>query len=93
MIKITVKFMSVARLRAGASKVEFISQTIRLGDVLRAIVAAYGVADIILTEQGEVRPWARVLVNGRSHDLIGGLDVQLHTGDSLALIYPYTDTF
>jgi molybdopterin converting factor small subunit len=93
MIRITVKFMSVARQRAGVGVVEFTSQASKLGDVLKAIVASYRIGDIILTDRGEVRPWARVLVNGRSHEFIGGLDVVLHDGDSLALIYPYTENF
>jgi len=93
MIEITVKFMSVARQRAGVSVVSFTSQESRLGDVLKAITTLYRVADIMLTENGEVKPWARVLVNGRSHELVGGLDVELHSGDSIALVYPYTENF
>lgn len=92
-VKIIVKFMSVARQRAGAAVVEFACQYSRLRDVLRSIVSSYGIADIILTDDGSVRPWARVLVNGRSHEHIGGLDVELHDGDSVALIYPYTENF
>jgi molybdopterin converting factor small subunit len=92
-IKITVKFMSIARQRARAGVVEFTCRESKLKDVLRAIVASYRVADIILAENGEVRPWARVLVNGRSHELVGGLDVELHNGDRVALIYPYTENF
>jgi molybdopterin converting factor small subunit len=93
MIRITVKFMSIARQRAGAGIVEYACRESRLKDVLRAIVGSYRVADIILTEKGEVRPWARVLVNGRSHEFVGGLDAELHNGDSVALIYPYTENF
>jgi molybdopterin converting factor small subunit len=85
--------MSVARQRVGAGVVEFTSRDSKLRDVLKAIVASYGIADIILAENREVRPWARVLVNGRSHELIGGLDVELHNGDCVALIYPYTENF
>jgi len=92
-IKITVKFMSVARQRAGVAVVEFISQESKLRDVLKAIVASYRIGDIIFTEKREVRPWARILVNGRSHEFVGGLDVELHSGDSVALIYPYTENF
>jgi molybdopterin converting factor small subunit len=93
MIEVTVKFMSIARQRAGVSTVSLVSGETRLVDVLKAITALYPVADIILTEKGEVRPWARVLVNGRSHELIGGLEVELHNGDSVALVYPYADNF
>jgi molybdopterin converting factor small subunit len=92
-IKITVKFMSVARQRAGTGLVEFTCRESNLREVLRAMLGSYRIADIILTETGEVRPWARVLVNGRSHELVGGLDVELHDGDSVALIYPYTENF
>ena len=93
MVDVTVKFMGIARQRAGVSKVEFVCEGRKLRDVLSAVAAAYGVADIILTECGEVRPWARVLVNGRSHEFMGGLNAELHNGDSLALIYPYTENF
>ena len=92
-IKITVKFMSVARQRAGTGAVQLTCRERRLREVLGDILGLYRIADIILTETGEVRPWARVLVNGRSHELVGGLDVELHDGDSIALIYPYTENF
>jgi molybdopterin converting factor small subunit len=92
-VTITVKFMSIARQRAGTGIVQFTSRESKLRDVLLAILASYRMADIILTETSEVRPWARVLVNGRSHELIGGLDAELHNGDSVALIYPYAENF
>jgi molybdopterin converting factor small subunit len=92
-ITITVLFMSVARQRAGAGSVELTCRESTLKAILKEIVAAYGLADLFLSEKGEVRPWARVLVNGRSHDLVGGLDVELHDGDRVALIYPYTENF
>lgn len=91
MVKVTVKFMSIARQRAGTGSVEFLSSKERLGDVLKEIVDRYGMADIILDKGEDVRPWARVLVNGRSHQFLGGLDVDLHDGDRIALIYPYTE--
>jgi len=93
MIIIEVKFMSIARQRAGVSAIKFSSEGRRLRDVLNAIVGQYRIQDIILNEAGEVRAWARVLVNGRSHDFVGGLDAQLRDGDSVALIYPYADNF
>jgi len=85
--------MSVARQRAVASVVEFSCPESTLRDVVRSIVDSYGIADIILTGEGEVKPWARVLVNGRSHENVGGLDVELHDGDRVALVYPYTENF
>jgi molybdopterin converting factor small subunit len=85
--------MSIARQRAGLGSVELTSETAKLKDVLKTIIISYELADIILTENGEVRPWARVLVNGRSQEFIGGLDLELRDGDTVALIYPYTENF
>jgi molybdopterin converting factor small subunit len=93
MVTVTVKFMSIARQRAGVGVVEFTSRESRLRFVLKEIADAYRIADIIFTERGEVRPWARVLVNGRSHEFVDGLDTELHNGDRIALIYPYTENF
>lgn len=93
MVKVTVRFMSIARMRAGTGGVEFVSSGQRLREVLKEIVDKYDLVNIILTENGEVRPWARVLVNGRSHQFLGGLDAALSDGDRVALIYPYTENF
>lgn len=93
MVRVTVKFMSVARLRAGLGTVKLLSTATRLGDVLRELVDSYQMADIFLTESGEVRQWARVLVNGRSQEFLGGLNLELHDDDTLALVYPYTENF
>lgn len=35
----------------------------------------------------------RVLVNGRSQQFMGGLNGELHDGNRIALIYPYTENF
>ena len=93
MVRLIVKFMSIARQRAGTASVEFFSTNDRLGDVLKEIVKRYNIADIILSKDGDVRPWARVLVNGRSQQFMGGLDGEVHDGDRIALIYPYTENF
>jgi molybdopterin converting factor small subunit len=93
MVKVMVKFMSIARQRAETGTVEFTSGSVRLRDVLREIVEAYKLVDIILDTDGGVRRWARVLVNGRSEQYVGGLNMVLHDGDRIALIYPYAENF
>jgi len=93
MVKITVKFISIARQRAGIGRIEIIASHPKLRAVLKEIVERYRMKDIILTDFNEVKPWARVLVNGRSQDLVGGLDIELHDGDTLTLVYPYADNF
>jgi molybdopterin converting factor small subunit len=93
MVTITVRFMSIARQRAGVGTVEYTSRESKLRFVLKEIAGAYRITDIIFNQSGEVRPWARVLVNGRSHEFVNGLDTELRKGDSIALIYPYADNF
>ncbi|HXZ90013.1 MAG TPA: MoaD/ThiS family protein [Candidatus Dormibacteraeota bacterium] len=84
-----VKFMGIPRQRTGIGRAEFSSSGSKLKDVLEELAQSYKVADIILTEKGEVKPYARVLVNGRSFQFIGGMEAQLHEGDTIALIYPW----
>jgi molybdopterin converting factor small subunit len=89
MVRLTVKFMSIPRQRTGTGRVEFVSSQNRLKDVLKEIVDSYRIADIIFTETGDVRPYARILINGRSYQFVGGLNAELQDGDAVALIYPW----
>ena len=89
MVNVIVKFMGIPRQRTGIGRAEFNSARRKLKDVLEELARFYKVTDIILTEKGEVRPYARVLVNGRSFQFIGGMEAQVHEGDTIALIYPW----
>ena len=89
LVNVIVKFMGIPRQRTGMGRAEFSSSGGKLKDVLEELARFYKVADIILTEKGEVKPYARVLVNGRSFQFIGGMEAQLHEGDTIALIYPW----
>jgi molybdopterin converting factor small subunit len=93
MVHVTLKFMSIARERAGTRGLEFDSAERKLRGLLNEIMDRYHIADIIFADNREIRPWARVLVNGRSHEFLGGLDIDLHHGDRIAVIYPYADNF
>ncbi len=93
LVSITVKFFSIARQRAGINGLEFVSSERKLGSVLREILDRYRMADVILNDKGEVRDWARVLINGRSHEFVGGMDADLNDGDRIVLVYPYVENF
>jgi len=58
MVKLIVKFMSVARQRAGVGAAEFSSPGNSLRGVLKAIARTHRIEDLILLERGDVRPWA-----------------------------------
>jgi molybdopterin converting factor small subunit len=89
LVNVVVKFMGIPRQRTGVGRAEFSSSRGTLKDVLEEVVQFYKITDIMLTEKGEVKPYARVLVNGRSFQFIGGIEAQLHEGDTIALIYPW----
>lgn len=89
MVRVLVKFMSIVRLRAGTGQAEFSSQKDILRDVLKEIGEKYNVSDLVLTPDDKIRPWARVLVNGRSQEFSGGVDVKLSDDDTIALIYSF----
>jgi len=89
LVNVTVRFMGIPRLHTRIGSVEFNSSNDKLKDVLREVVDFYKIAEDIFTESGDVKPYARVLVNGRSFQFIGGMDAELHEGDSIALIYPW----
>jgi len=81
--------MGIPRQRTCKFGVQFVSVAGKLGDLLEEVVEAYDLGDILLTETGRVRPYVRILVNGRSFQFVGGMDAELHDGDTLALIYPW----
>ena len=89
MVRLIVKFMGIPRQYTHTSRVEFESSGDKLRDALKEIVNSYHIADVILTENGDVKPYARVLVNGRSYQFVGGMDAILHDSDAVALIYPW----
>jgi molybdopterin converting factor small subunit len=89
MVHVVVKFMGIPRQHTHVGRVDFNSPKEKLKEVLKEVTDLYKIADIILTKNGDVKAYARVLVNGRSFQFIGGMDAELHDGDSIALIYPW----
>lgn len=81
--------MGIPRQRTGKYGAQFVSVASKLADLLDEVVKAYDLGDILLTETGLVRPYVRILVNGRSFQFVGGMDAELQDGDTLALIYPW----
>ena len=81
--------MGIPRQHTGKYTVQFASSVNKLRDILSQVVDQYQIRDVLLTENGDVKPYARILVNGRSFQFVGGIDVELHEGDTIALIYPW----
>ncbi len=91
--RVTLKFTGNVRGRMGRDRMEFAFTGHTLGALLDDLLAQYDLRDLILNEEGEVRPWARVVVNGRFSYLIGDMDAPIHDGDLVVLMHPYVVAF
>ncbi len=91
--QVTLKFTGHVRSRMGCDRMEFSFTGHTLGALLNDLFAHYDLRDLILNEEGEVRPWARVAVNGRFSYLIGDMDAAIHDGDLVVLIHQYAVAF
>jgi len=89
----TLKFTGKVWERMGCSRMEFAFAGHTLGALLNELFAHYDLQDLILNEEGEVRPWTRVAVNGRFSYLIGDMDAPIHDGDLVVLIHQYAVAF
>ena len=91
--RVILKFTGLVQGRMGRDRMEFAFAGNSLGALLNDLFAHYDLRDLILNEQGQVRPWARVAVNGRFSYLIGDMDAPIRDGDLVVLIYQYAVAF
>jgi molybdopterin synthase sulfur carrier subunit len=91
--RVTLKFTGKVWQRMGCSRMGFVFAGHTLGALLNELFAHYDLQDLILNEEGEVRPWTRVVVNGRFSYLIGDMDAPIHDGDLVVLIHQYAVAF
>ena len=93
MTQVTLKFIGEfwGRVGFGHADFEFEGSTVR--EFLPAVTKAYNVADLLLADETTLRPTSRLVVNGRFHYLVGGLDAPIGDGDVVALIRPWAPAF
>jgi len=91
---ITLKFTGEfwGRVGRGGTEFEFEGDTVYA--FLPAVTKAYAVADLLLNADGlTVRPTSRLVVNGRFHYLVGGLEAPIREGDVVTLMRPWAPAF
>ncbi len=94
MTKVTLKFTGNVHTRMDAYQMDFSFEGTRLRELLDALFAQHNnVRDLLLDESGNLKPYARVLVNGRFSELLQGLDTPVCDGDTIVLIHPYAVAF
>ncbi len=91
--RVTLKFTSHGRKRIGRDRIEFAFTGHTLGTLLNEFFAHHDMRDFYLDEQGGLRPWARIVVNGRFSYLIGDMEAPIKDGDLIVLIHQYATAF
>lgn len=90
---VTLKFTGNVRARMGRDRMEFSFRGHTLDALLDDLFTHYDLRDLILSEEWEVRPWARVVINGRFSYLVGNRDAPIRDGDLVVLMHPYVVAF
>ena len=94
MTHITLKFTGEFWGRVGFGHADFEFEGGAVREFLPAVTNAYNVADLLLnSDQVSIRPTSRLVVNGRFHYLVGGLDAPICDGDVVTLMRPWAPAF
>lgn len=93
MTDVTLKFTGNIYKRMGTFGMGFSFEGANLRDLLDKLLARYNLRDLLMDDRGQIRPYARVLVNGRFSEILQGLDTPIQTGDTVTLIHPYAVAF
>ncbi len=93
MANVTLKFTGNVHTRMGAYQMDFSFEGNKLRELLDAVTVQHSLRDLLLDASGNIKPYARVLVNGRFAELLEGLDTPVRDGDTVVLIHPYAVAF
>ena len=93
MTDVTLKFTGNIYKRMGTFGMGFSFEGANLRDLLNDLLARYNLRDLLMDDRGQIRPYARVLVNGRFSEVLQGLDTPIQNGDTVTLIHPYAVAF
>jgi molybdopterin converting factor small subunit len=92
MTQVKLKFTGDVRSRMKADRMDFAFEGSTLA-LLEALFAVHNLRDLIFDETGNIKPWARVAVNGRFSYTIGDMSAPIQEGDLVALLHPYVVAF
>lgn len=93
MANVTLKFTGNIHKRMGTFGMGFSFHGANLRDLLDGVMAQHNLRDLLMDDTGQIRPYARVLVNGRFSENLAGLDTPIQDGDTVTLIHPYAVAF
>ena len=88
---VEVKFFTSLREITGKKVDEIqLQDTISVEELLTQLASKYGkkFEDYLYNEKGQVRSHLSILVNGKSTNVLQGLDTELKEGDTVAILPP-----
>lgn len=77
----------------GVDRRDFTFEGNKLGELLEAVFAGYDLRDLIFDEEGNIKTWARVAINGRFSYTIEDMNAAIQEGDLKALLHSYVVAF
>ncbi len=87
--EVEVKFLLHFREWAGDSRAQLSAETI--GELVSLIERRYSLEGKI-RDGSRIRPWTRILLDGRDVTLLEGFDTRLSPADRIALVYPFMES-
>lgn len=89
---VTLKAASHFRARLGLREIEFQFPGQTLRDLVAELRRRFEIDDLLL-EGGEIRPYVRVVIDGRYSSLLGGWDAQVPNGATVVFLGSYVLAF
>jgi len=90
--QVRLKFANHFRARIGKSEVMFSFPGTTLRDFVEALLREYEVSDLLLQGE-ELKPHARIVINGRFSDVLGGWEAKIAEGSTIVLLQSYVLAF
>jgi molybdopterin synthase sulfur carrier subunit len=90
--RVTLRFTSHFRERVAASQAGFSFKGNTMRQFIEALLSEYDIRDLLM-DQGELRPYVRVAVNGRFSHFIGAWDAAIPDGATVVLMHSYVLAF
>lgn len=89
-MKVTVKTIGPFSERIGFSQLTVNLKGRTIGDLLKQLCDEYGrnFRETMFNKQGSVRPYIKLLVNGRGLHVLQGIETTLRDGDIVAIFPP-----
>jgi sulfur-carrier protein len=87
-MKLNVKLFANFREVAGKKDVPIEMDGNTAGDAIKALFRVYPGLEKLMLQEGEIRPYVNIMLNGKNIKDIGGLGAAVKEGDDIAIFPP-----